>query len=312
MPLLFLNIKNILIIKLFMLKYASGVVMKGIILTAGNAKRLRPITDCFGKVLVPIYDKPMIFYGLSIMAKLGIREVAIVCNERDFKTYKELLVNRYNNFDIKLFVQKEALGTAHAINYASDFIGDDDFTLLFGDNIFVMKNIEDYLIKAKHENEEITLFAKEVLDPERFGVIESDKDNNIISIEEKPEKPKTNLASTGLYICSNSVKQKLKNVKLSLRGEYEFTDVISLCVKEGKAKVCVLPKSCSWLDTGTFDSLLECSILVKEFEKNNGLYACIELDLLNQNIISKNEFNSLIEHYSSDYKNRILNSLKLI
>ncbi len=284
--------------------------MKGIILTAGNAKRLRPITDCFGKVLVPIYDKPMIFYGLSIMAKLGIREVAIVCNERDIDSYKNLLVNKFSNFKIELFIQKEALGTAHAISYAKDFIGSDDFTLLFGDNIFIMPDLKEYLLEAKNNNKEITLFAKEVHDPERFGVIESDKNNNIISIEEKPKNPKTNLASTGLYICANSVKEKLENVKLSARGEYEFTDVITECVKNKTAKVCVLPSECEWLDTGTFDALLECSLLVKNYEKKYGLYACLELDLLNENIISKTEFEKLIEHYSEDYKNRILSTLK--
>lgn len=284
--------------------------MKGVILVAGNAKRLRPITDCYGKALVPIYNKPMIFYGLSLMIKMGITEIAIVCNERDVKVYNELLINKYKNFKIELFVQKEALGTAQAINYAYDFIGSSDFALLFGDNIFVMDNIKEYLIDAKDKNEEITLFAKAVSDPERFGVIECDEDNKILSIEEKPKNPKTNLASTGLYICSNKVKEKLKNVKVSERGEYEFTDVISECVKKGKAKVCVLPDSCAWLDTGTFDSLLDCSILVKEFEKNHGLYGCIELDLLKENIISKDEFKELIQHYSEDYRNRILRSLQ--
>lgn len=259
---------------------------------------------------MPIYDKPMIFYGLSIMAKLGIREVAIVCNERDIDSYKNLLVNKFSNFKIELFIQKEALGTAHAISYAKDFIGSDDFTLLFGDNIFIMPNIKEYLLEAKNNNKEITLFAKEVHDPERFGVIESDKNNNIISIEEKPKNPKTNLASTGLYICANSVKEKLENVKLSARGEYEFTDVITECVKNKTAKVCVLPSECEWLDTGTFDALLECSLLVKNYEKKRGLYACLELDLLNENIISKTEFEKLIEHYSEDYKNRILSTLK--
>lgn len=283
--------------------------MKGVILTAGNAKRLRPITDCYGKVLVPIYDKPMIFYGLSVMIKLGISEVAIVCNKSDFNVYKKLLVKRYKKFKIKLFIQEKALGTAHALSYVKDFVGKDDFTLLFGDNIFVMNDLKKYLCEAKFKNNGITLFAKNVSDPERFGVIQSDDNNNVISVEEKPKSPKSNLASTGLYICENNVINELSNLKMSERGEYEFTDIINKYVKNAKARVCILPENCNWLDTGTFDSLLECSNVVKNYEDSYGLYSCLELDLFKENIISKDEFLNEIDHYSNNYKEKILSCL---
>lgn len=284
--------------------------MKGIILTAGNATRLRPITDCYGKVLVPIYDKPMIDYGVSLLLGAGIDEIAIVCNRRDYKTFKELFSNKIYKGKIKLFIQKQALGTAHAIKYAKKFVKDDDFVLLFGDNIFVMKDMSTLLKQAIDSNQGMTLFAKQVSDPQRFGVVEFDKDYKIIGIEEKPSQPKTNYAAVGLYVCDNKAMRAIDSLQISPRGEYEFTNVIQDYVKNGKAKVCVLPDECKYLDTGTFDSLLECSIDVKEFEKENGLLGCKELALYKLGKITEQEFKEAISHYAKDYKTRIENSLK--
>ena len=283
--------------------------MKGVILTAGKAIRLRPITDCYGKVLVPIYDKPMIFYGVSLLFGAGVDEIAIVCNESDHSTFCKLFSDEIYKNRISFFVQKEALGTAHAIKYAKDFVGSDDFVLLFGDNIFVMKDMQDLLKKSIKENVGLTLFAKEVKDPERFGVVEFDKDNNVISIEEKPEHPKTNFASTGLYVCNNRAMKEVEHLKKSPRGEYEFTDVIQKFVENKKAKACPLPKKCQYLDTGTFDSLLECSNIVKDFEAKNGLFGCVELELYRSGKITKSQFKNSISHYAKDYKERIKRSL---
>lgn len=284
--------------------------MKGVILTAGKATRLRPITDCYGKVLVPIYDKPMIFYGVSLLFGAGVDEIAIVCNESDRSTFCKLFSDEIYKNRISFFVQKEALGTAHAIKYAKDFVGEDDFVLLFGDNIFVMKDMHTLLSKAIKDNAGLTLFAKEVQDPQRFGVVEFDKNNNVISIEEKPEHPKTNFASAGLYVCNNRAMKEIDGLKKSPRGEYEFTDVIVKYVKEKRVKVCPLPKKCKYLDTGTFDALLECSNFVKKFEAKNGLFGCVELELYRSGKINKEQFEKSISHYAKDYKERIMNSLQ--
>lgn len=283
--------------------------MKGIILTAGNATRLRPITDCYGKVLVPVYNKPMIYYGVSLLFGTGIDEIAIVCNKKDYSTFANLFSQKIYKDRIKLYVQEQALGTAHAIKYAKEFVNGEDFVLLFGDNVFVMKDMQKLLKQAISQNKGMTLFAKEVKDPQRFGVVEFDNNNNIISIEEKPENPKTNFAATGLYVCDKEAMNKIDNLKQSSRGEYEFTDVIQEYVKNGKAKVCLLPGNCNYLDTGTFDSLLDCSILIREFEKANGLFGCIELELLKTGKITKEEFEESISHYAKDYKERIKKSL---
>ena len=279
--------------------------MKGVILTAGSATRLRPITNCYGKVLVPLYNKPMIFYGLSLLFGAGVSEIAIVCNERDYPLFCQLFKDKIYKDRLKFFIQKEALGTANAIKYAKDFVGDDDFVLLFGDNIFVYQNMSVLLKDAIKNNEGITLFAKEVNDPERFGIIEFDKNNNVLTIEEKPQKPKSNYAATGLYVCKNNLLKEIDSLKKSPRGEYEFTDVIAGQVERGLVKVCPLPSECAYLDTGTFDSLLECSILIKEYEKENGLYGAVELDLYKSGKITKEEFKGAITIYAKDYRERL-------
>lgn len=283
--------------------------MKGVILVAGNGTRLRPITNSYGKALVPLYNKPMIFYGLSLLFSVGIDKIALVCSERDYPLFTELFKNKIYKDKIEFFIQKEALGTAHAVKIAKDFIGKDDFVLLFGDNIFVYNNMTSLLKRSITDNKSITLFAKQVSDPERFGVVEFDKTNKVLSIEEKPEKPKSNYAATGLYVCKNNLLADIDNLKMSSRGEYEFTDVIAKQVKNGVAKVCPLPKECAYLDTGTFDSLLECSFLIKEFENKYGLFGAVELELYKAGLIDKIQLEEAISIYAKDYKTRLQKSL---
>lgn len=287
--------------------------MKGVILTAGAATRLRPITNVTGKVLVPIYNKPMIYYGLSLMFNCGITDIALVCNNFDLPFYHKLFDKKLADcgVNIKYFVQKKPLGTANALKCASSFVGDDDFVLFFGDNMFVMNNMDKMLKDAIKHNTGLTVFAKTVSNPQMFGVIEHDKKFNITRMEEKPKNPKSNLASTGLYIYTNDAMERAKKVKKSPRGEYELTDVLNSYVTEHRAKVKVLDEDSVWLDTGSFDALLECSNVVKEFESKNGLFGCIELELLRNKLITRTQFETLIEGYAADYKQRIYNSLKL-
>lgn len=285
--------------------------MKGIILTAGAATRLRPITNVTGKVLVPIYNKPMIYYGLSLMFNCGITDIALVCNKADLPFYHKLFDNKFANcgINIEYFVQNKPLGTANALACASKFVDNNDFVLFFGDNVFIMNNMDKMLKDAIKHNRGLTVFAKAVANPKAFGVIEHDKNFNITNMEEKPQNPKTNLASTGLYVYTNDAMERAKKVKKSPRGEFELTDVLNSYVLEHRARVKVLDDSCVWLDTGSFDSLLECSLAVKEFEKQNGLFGCIELELLKNKLITKSQFETLIEGYAADYKQRIYDSL---
>ena len=265
--------------------------MKGVILTAGNATRLKPLTFVTGKILVPIYNKPMIFYGVSLLIKCGITDIVIVCNKHDINLYRHVFDNKYAEYglNISFVLQQKALGTAHALKYASDFVGGEDFVLLFGDNIFISNNMDKLLLDAIKHNTGLTLFAKEVKNPQSFGVLEFDKNNFITNMEEKPKNPKTNFASTGFYIFKGDAMEKLKKVKKSSRGEYELTDVILSYISEHRAKIKLLDNNCNWLDTGTFDSLLDCSNYVKEFEQKNGLFGCIELELYNKKLINKTQ-----------------------
>ena len=281
--------------------------MKGVILTAGNAKRLKPITNAYGKVLVPIYNKPMIDYGVSLFIASGIRDIVLVCSKPDLPIYKKLykkFIGQGVNIDFK--IQKVAKGTANALKYASGFVNGDDFVLLFGDNIFISNNMSAMLKEAIKNNKGLTMFAKGFSDPERFGVIEHDKNYLITNMEEKPKQPKTNLAVIGLYVFKGDAMKRLKDVKLSERGEYELTDVIQQYIAENNAMVKVLDDNTKWLDTGTHESLLECSEIVREFEKTNGLIVCIELELYKQKLINKNQLEELISGYGADYIKQVL------
>ena len=284
--------------------------MKGVILTAGGATRLKPITEVYGKVLVPIYDKPMIYYGVSLFIKSGIKDIALICSPSDLALFKSLFDEKFNNLGLnfQFFVQKNPKGTADAVKSAMEFIENEDFLLLYGDNIFVMDGMEDLVKEGMKINTGSCMFVLPVKDPERFGVVEFDGEK-VTNMEEKPEHPKTNFIATGLYVFSKETSQKLKNIQLSERGEYEMTDILISYIKEGKGKHIKLPQQCRWLDTGTFDSLLECAQVVKEFENNHGPYGCLELDLYKQGFITKEKLLESIERYKKDYKERILKSL---
>lgn len=281
--------------------------MKGVILTAGAAKRLRPITNAYGKVLTPIYDKPMIDYAVSLLISCSIRDIVIVCNRQDEGTFKRLF-SRFNGMGVnfKFCVQKAAKGTANALRYAKKFVAGDDFVLLFGDNVFVSKNMQQLVKKAMDENPGLTLFASPVPDPRRFGVVEVDQTGRITNLEEKPEHPKTNLAATGLYIYKGEAMKKVDAVKLSPRGEYELTDVIKEYISEGRARVVCLPPDCKWLDTGTHDALLACSQLVAEFEEKNGLFGSLEAEMFKAGLMTAEEAKKMAENYCGEYKARLL------
>lgn len=284
--------------------------MKGVILTAGGATRLKPITEVYGKVLVPIYDKPMIYYGVSLLIKSGVTDIAFICSPNDLPLYKSLFDEKFNDLGLnfQFFVQKDPKGTADAVKSAISFIENENFILLYGDNIFVMDGMENLVKEGIRKNIGSCMFVLPVKDPERFGVVEFDGEK-VIGMEEKPAHPKTNFIATGLYVFSKETSKKLQNIQLSERGEYEMTDVLLSFINEGKGKYIKLPEQCKWLDTGTFDSLLECAQIIKEFEDKHGPYGCLEFDLYKQGFITKEKLLKSIERYKKDYKERILNTL---
>ena len=280
--------------------------MKGIILAGGSGTRLYPLTLTISKQLLPVYDKPMIFYPLSTLMLAGIKDILIISTPNDLPKFRELLGDG-SSYGIKLSyeVQPSPDGLAQAFIIGEKFIDGDACAMILGDNIFYGNGLSRHLQRAAGQANGATIFGYYVDDPERFGIIEFDKNNNVLTIEEKPQKPKSNYAATGLYVCKNNLLKEIDSLKKSPRGEYEFTDVIAGQVERGLAKVCPLPSECAYLDTGTFDSLLECSILIKEYEKENGLYGAVELDLYKLGKITKEEFEGAISIYAKDYRERL-------
>ncbi|ABR30378.1 glucose-1-phosphate thymidylyltransferase [Thermosipho melanesiensis] len=252
--------------------------MKGIVLAGGSGLRLYPITRGISKHLIPIYDKPLIFYPLSTLMLAGIKDILIISNPEYIDLYKNLL-GTGENLGIKLdyLIQDSPHGIAEAFIIGENFIKDDKVALILGDNLFYGQGFSKVLKKAKSLEEGALVFAYYVKDPSRFGVVEFDENYNVISLEEKPKFPKSNYAVPGLYFYDNEVIDIAKNIKPSFRGELEITDVNKEYLKRNKLKVQVLGRGFAWLDTGTPEGLLEASNFVATIQKRQGLYiACLE------------------------------------
>ena len=281
--------------------------MKGILLAGGSGSRLYPLTKTISKQLLPVYDKPMIYYPLSTLMLFGINEILIISTPQDTPNIEKLFGDgKMLGLNIKYAVQAEPKGIAQAFTIGADFIGNDDVCLILGDNIFYMGQ-QFHAFKEginKNKGKCATIFAHHVSDPERFGVVEFDKDNHVISIEEKPQKPKSNYASVGLYFYPSDVVEKAKSLKPSARGELEITDLNNLYLREKCLDVVVMRRGNAWLDAGTPDSLMDAGQFVQIIEQRQGLkIACIEEIAYRRGFISDKQMLEHIENLpNGNYK----------
>ena len=257
---------------------------KGIVLAGGSATRLYPLTLAISKQIMPVYDKPMIYYPLSVLMQAEIKEVLIISTPRDIVTFKALLGDGSQwgmHFEYK--VQEKPNGLAEAFIIGEDFIAQDNVVMILGDNMFYGSHLPEILRKANEREDESTIFGYYVKDPRAYGVVEIDKEGRAISIEEKPENPKSNYAVPGLYFYTNDVIEIAKNVKPSKRGELEITSINDEYMKRGKMKVEKLGRGMTWFDTGTHDALLETASFVQTIEKRQGLQVCCPEEIAYKN-----------------------------
>ena len=283
--------------------------MKGIILAGGNGTRLYPITKGISKQLLPIYDKPMIYYPLSVLMLSGIREILIISNPEYIDMYKRLLNDgSHLGLKIEYKIQEKPRGLADAFIVGEDFIGEDSVCLILGDNVFYGQGFGPKLQKASKVEKGAVIFGYYVTNPSEFGVVEFDERGNVLSLEEKPSKPKSNYAIPGLYFYDNSVVEKAKNLKPSVRGELEITDLNREYLKERQLRVELLGRGFAWLDTGTYDGLANAADFVKTIQKRTGLFiACLEEIAYRNKWITKEELIRLGKEYEkTEYGQYIL------
>lgn len=283
--------------------------MKGIILAGGNGTRLYPSTKSISKQIIPIYDKPMIYYPLSVLMLAGIRDILIISTERDLPFYKELLGDGSDlGLSFTYEVQEKPRGIAEAFIIGEDFIENDSVSLILGDNLFYGQGFSPLLKEVARVDDGAYIFAYYVNNPQAFGIVELDENRNIVSIEEKPKNPKSNYAIPGLYFYDNNVVEIAKSIEPSKRGELEITDVNRVYYENNKLKVKILGRGFTWLDTGTHDLLLEASNFVRTIQKRQGLYiACIEEIAFRNGYIDRQQLEKLAKPYlNNDYGEYLL------
>ncbi len=285
--------------------------MKGIILAGGSGTRLYPITKSISKQIIPVYDKPMIYYPLSVLMLAGIREILIISTPKDIHLYEDLLGDG-SQLGLKLAykIQPSPDGLAQAFILGDEFVGSDNVCLVLGDNIFYGYSFGRMLLETAKLDDGAVVFGYWVKDPERYGVAEFDAKGRVLSLEEKPAKPKSNYAVTGLYFYSNDVVSKAKSLKPSARGELEITDLNRLYLQEDRLKVQLLGRGFAWLDTGTHDSLLQASNYIATIEHRQGLkVSCIEEIAYRRGFIDKAQLTCLADQYKNNQYGEYLRSL---
>jgi len=285
--------------------------MKGIILAGGSGSRLYPLTRCMSKQLLPVYDKPMIYYPLSVLMLAGIREILIISTPEDTPRFEQLMGNGSElGLSISYVVQPSPDGLAQAFILGESFIGDDNVALILGDNIFYGSNFSQLLLDASRKKEGATVFGYRVKDPHRFGVVEFNEKMEVISIEEKPTEPKSDFAVTGLYFYDNKVIDYAKSLKPSPRGELEITDLNKIYLKKNQLNVELLGRGFAWLDTGTHESLLKASLFIETMETNQSLkVACIEEIAYKLGYISKDQLLKMAMSMGKNEYGKYLNKI---